>query len=148
MATKKPKGLTPAIAGSTAVSWNADFETGELTVQFFQDIDLMHSCTETNTYILDPDVLHGNAVAINLDMLDLLWDIKQMNGEALPFGQVMFLSYYSGGEFIIESATDRWLPTKVALAFKSFGYSDVKIIGNFVSVSEKDTFKLKLKFGY
>lgn len=148
MATKKPKGLAPSITASTAVSWNADFEEEKLKVRFHQDIDLMHSCTETNTYILGPDVLDDDGSVIGLGVVDLLWDIQQMNGEALPFGQVVFLSYHSNGEFMIESATDRWSPKKIALAFKSFGFSDIKIIGYYVSVSEKDEFKLKLKFGY
>lgn len=130
------------------VSWSSDFEEKKINVRFLQDIDLIHSCQVTNTYVMGPDALRDSDNMLLSDQtLDLLWDLKEMNGEALPFGQVMFISYYSNGEFIIESATERWSPLVLTTAFESFGYTDVKIIGNFVSVSEKDQFKLKLKFG-
>lgn len=133
----------------TIIGCHTDFEKHRIDIRFLQDIDLMHSCTETNTYVLDPSVIRGDNPHLpdNFRTVDLLWDLHQLNGAAQPFGQVVFLSYYSGGEFIIESATERWLPTKVTSAFEDWGYSDVKIIDDFVSVSEKDLFKLKLKFG-
>lgn len=143
MATQKP----PSTVTPTVVAWGADFEAHEINVRFIRDVELMHSCTMTNTYVLDPSLVRGDDYS-DLERFDLLCDLQLMNGEALPFGQVVFLSYYAGGEFILESATDRWLPLKVVLAFEDFGYTDVKVLGNFVSVSEKDQFKLKLKFGY
>ena len=148
MATKKIRIGEPEITTSTVVSWSADFYALELKVRFLKDITLMHSCTETHTYVLDASVVNGDELPTNIDHINLLWDLHQMNEEALPFGQIVFLSYHSDGKFGIESATERWLPTKVGTAFKSFGYSDTKIIENFVHVSEKDKFKLKLKFGY
>lgn len=146
MATKKISTGAPEITTSTVFSWSADFEAENLKVRFFKDIKLIHSCAETHTYVLDANVIHGDE--LHADHINFCWDIRQMDREALPFGQVVFLSYHSNGEFVIESATERWLSTKVITAFKSFGYSDVKIIGDFVSVSEKNQFKLKLKFGY
>ena len=148
MATKKIRTGEPEITTSTVVSWSAYFYAWELKVRFLKDIKLMHSCTETHTYVLDASVVNIKEPPTNEDHVDLLWDLHQMNEEALPFGQIVFLSYHSDGKFIIESATDRWLPTKVTTAFKSFGYSDTKITGSFIKVSEKDKFKLKLKFGY
>ena len=143
------KKMSEIISSPMAVSWHADFEAEKINVRFLHEYDLMHSCPITNTYVFD-QTFRGVTYTPDLDddLVDLMMDMQRLDGEALPFGQVVLLSYYSDGGFIIESATDRWKPLRVALAFEDFGYSDVSVIGNFVSVSEKDRFKLKLKFGY
>ena len=59
-----------------------------------------------------------------------------------------FFSYYQDGEFIMEAATDRFKPHLVEQAFESFGYKEAKLERNFLSVSKKDEFKLKLQHGH
>lgn len=129
--------------------WETDYKTGKLKFRFLQELKLMHSCTETHTYVLDLTVLNGGNefLLLSNSNVDLLWDLDRLQNAPVPFGQIVFLSYHKNGEFYLEAATDKFKPSLVEQAFQSFGYTDAKINGEFVHVSEKDTFKLKLKYG-
>lgn len=121
--------------------YNINYEAEKIDFHSIVPIPLMHSCIESNTYVLDVPMGDGD------DVKDLHYDLYELNNTPLPFGQIVILSYYRNGEFLIECATERYKPHLVEEAFRSFGYTDVKIKGNYMCVSEKDEFKLKLKYG-
>lgn len=127
--------------------WSANYETDEIRVRMLTDIPIMHSCTKTNTYVLGAGVIHSYHDNHN-DDFDIIHDLHLLNNTPLPFGQVVFFSYYADGEFIMEAGTERFKPHLIEQAFESFGYKEAKLVGNYVTVSEKDEFKLKLQYGY
>jgi hypothetical protein len=146
-------GSTPAKYGGSAYiaplvfSWIANNYKEKIECRFIRDIPLMHSCTETNTYVLGPDVIRHNE-DLDDDALDLLIDMGNLDKSPLPFGQITFFSYYEAGEFILEGATEKWNAHRAVLAFESFGYKDASMLANYMRVSEADKFKLMLKYGY
>lgn len=131
-------------------SWAENNDKEKIKCRFLRDIPLMYSCTETNTYVLGPNVLRYNAGELqqNDDILNLLIDMKNLDGSPIPFGQITFFSYYKEGEFILESATENWNAHRAVLAFESFGYKGASFLANYMRVSEQDKFKLMLKYGY
>ena len=123
----------------------------KIRLLFLQEVDLMHEDIETHTYVLAPGYVRhdvGWAQRDNDEALDLLIDLDELNDTPLPFGQIMFFSYYEAGEFIIESATADFNAHKAVLAFESFGYKGASLLTNYMRVSEQDKFKLMLKHGY
>ena len=132
-------------------SWITNDEQMKIHLIFLQDVDLMHSDIESNTYVIAPGYIRketGWAQKDNDDSLDLLIDLEELNNTPLPFGQIMFFSYYEAGEFIIESATENFNAHRAVLAFESFGYKGASLLANYMRVSEQDKFKLMLKHGY
>ncbi len=147
-------GAKPARHGSYGTpktfSWIHNDEQMKIHLLFLKDIDLMHSCIESNTYVIGPGYVRQNAgwAQNDDDALDLLIDLEELNNTPLPFGQIMFFSYYEAGEFIIESATENFNAHRAVLAFESFGYKGASLLANYMRVSEADKFKLMLKYGY
>jgi len=137
------------VTPTTTFCWNTNFEAGIVTLRWFKEFEFMHVCQETNTYVFGPGVIRGAGWNDSDDLLELLWDMKQIDNAALPFGQITFFSYNRNGEFVLEAATDRFKPSIVEQAFRTFGYTDPKLqgsIGTYLTVSEKDQFRLKLKY--
>lgn len=131
-------------------TWGTNYETRKINFRFLQQKPkIMHSCPKTNTYVLDPSVFHNDDkyTLLTDDETELLWDLNCLQDTPLPFGQIVFLSYYKNGKFYFEAETDKFKPHLVEQAFRSFGYTEVKISGSYVYVSGKDIFKLKLKYG-
>jgi len=129
---------------ATTFTWNADFQENKIFLRWIDPVELMHSCDETNTYVLGPDIA---IKMLEQDLYDeLQWDLHQLNGSGVPYGQMVFMSYHSDGVFYLEAATDRFKPHLVEEAFRSFGYTDPKLVENWLTVSEKDRFKLKLRY--
>jgi len=131
-------------------SWITNDEEMKIHLHFLQEVDLMHSDIETHTYVLAPGYVRQEVGFTQRDeeSLDLLIDLDELNDTPLPFGQIMFFSYYEAGEFIIESATADFNAHKAVLAFESFGYKGASLLANYMRVSEQDKFKLMLKHGY
>ncbi len=131
-------------------SWMTNDAQMKIHLHFLQEVDLMHSDIETHTYVLDPGMVRQESGWAQNDelALDLLIDLEELNDTPLPFGQIMFFSYYEAGEFIIESATDKFNTHQAVLAFESFGYKGASLLANYMRVSEQDKFKLMLKYGY
>lgn len=123
----------------TTFTWNANFENEKLIVRWLCPMEFMHSCNETNTYVFSPN----SAIK---DDDEILWDLHQIEGTALPYGQIVFLSYHSDGVFYLEAATDKFKPHLVEEAFRTFGYTDPKLVVDCLSVSTKDRFRLKLRY--
>ncbi len=136
--------INPTIDAPIQFAYDINYEAEKIRFRLLVPISLMHSCIETNTYVLDIPAFNNMAQA---DQSELVYDLYRLNDTPLPFGQITFLSYYGKGEFMLEAATERFKPHLVEEAFRSFGYTEVKIDENYVSVSEKDQFKLKLKYG-
>lgn len=141
-------------APTLTFTWDTDFYTEKLNFRFLQEPKIMHSCDKTHTYVLDTSVLCNGADShpilgpiLNDDALELLWDLERLHNTPLPFGQIVFLSYYKNGTFYLESSTEKFKSSLVKQAFQSFGYNEVRMNGDYIYVSEKDTFKLKLKYG-
>ena len=136
-------------AESTNFVWCANYDTDEIRVRMLTDIPISYSCTKTNTYVLGAGVIRSNHIIHNNgDDFDIIHDLHRLNNTPLPFGQIAFFSYYANGEFIMEAATERFKPHLIEQAFESFGYKEVKLEGNYITVSEKDEFKLKLQHGH
>lgn len=131
-------------------SWIVNAKQMKIHCFFLRDIPLMYSCMETNTYVLGPNVIRYNTGTLQQDdeILDLLTDMHNLHEMPLPYGQIMFFSYYEAGEFIVESATENFSAHKAVLAFESFGYKGARLLTNRMVVSEQDKFKLMLKHGY
>lgn len=127
--------------------WSPNYEAEKIEFRMLTDIPIVHSCTKTHTYVLGAGVIHSYHDDDN-DEFDIIYDLHLLNKTPLPYGQIVFFSYYADGEFIMEAATERFKPHLVEQAFKSFGYKKAKLVGNYITVSEKDAFKLKLQHGY
>lgn len=132
--------------------WSPNYETEKIDFRMLTDIPMMHSCEETNTYVLGIGVIHSNPTDNSVAMIncneEMLYDLHILKDTPLPYGQIAFFSYYAGGEFIMEATTEKFKPHLVEQAFESFGYKEVKLVGNYIAVSKKDEFKLKLQYGY
>ena len=131
-------------------SWIVNDELMKIHLLFLREVDLMHSDIESNTYVLGRGYMHretGWAQKDN-DALDFHIDLQELNEMPLPFGQIMFFSYEGEGEFLIESATEKYNAHRAVLAFESFGYKGASLLTNIMKVSEQDKFKLMLKYGY
>ena len=133
------------ISGSATFVWDPNYELERVTVRFIKEIEMMHLCTETNTFVLACPKARRVLSTISDE---LVWNLMYLHDTPLPFGQITFLSYYSDGDFLLEAGTDRFKPHLVEQAFTSFGYKEPNLIDNILSVSEKDEFKLKLQYGY
>ena len=107
-----------------------------------QNVPFLHACHETNTFIIDPSNLG------DVELFDLRNDLIGIDGMPVPFGQFSFWMYDGGGEFFAWSTSDQINSGLVCVAFKSFGYTPSITNPVCVDVSEKDQFKLNLKFGY
>lgn len=131
---------------SQVFSFHHNFKEKRLDVVFKQDIDLLHSCHETNTFVLTEkwDLTRE----FRNDWFSPFHDI---DNSPVAFGQFAFLSYQSDGRFILFCESDRYKPGVVEQAFQSFGYAEAKmrVIGgdSYIQVGPKDTFRLKLKYG-
>jgi len=126
--------------------WSPDHETKEIRFRILTDMPIVYSCIETHTYVLRPEAVRESV--LDDSYLDIIHDLHLLNNTPLPFGQIAFFSYYQNGEFIMEAATDRFKPHLIEQAFESFGYKEVKLERNFITVSKKDQFKLKLQHGH
>ena len=145
------RGRRGAVSTPRPFSWIHNDEQMKIHLLFLKEVDLMHSDIESNTYVIAPGYVRqetGWAQKDNDDSLDLLIDLEELNNTPLPFGQIMFFSYYEAGEFIIESATENFNGHRAVLAFESFGYKGASLLANYMRVSEADKFKLMLKHGY
>lgn len=130
---------------TTHFGWSPDFYKNDIRFRWFKPVDLQHSCDETHTYVLE----RPNGQDLVTSALDLCEDLFSINNMALPFGQIAFLTYHGKGEFLVEATTERYKAVIIESAFRSFGYTDPKLndTENYLSVSDKDHFLLKLKYG-
>jgi hypothetical protein len=117
---------------------------------FLKEVDLMYSDMESNTYVLGPGYIHKETgwAQKDEDALDLLIDLQELNDMPLPFGQIMFFAYYGEGEFLLESATEKYNAHRAVVAFESFGYKGASLLTDRMKVSDQDKFKLMLKYGH
>ena len=130
----------PTVDVPTQFAYDINYKAEKILFRFLVPTPLMHSCTETNTYVLDAPGIEDD------DAREMFYDLHILHNTPLPFGQITVLSYYGKGEFMMEAATERFKPRLVEEAFRSFGYTEVQLKDSFVSVSEKDHFTLKLCF--
>jgi len=137
-------GGTIEFSESPTFVWDPNYECESVNVRFIKEVELMHSCTETNTFVLACPTSRRKDDTISNE---LMWNLMHLNETPLPFGQIVFLSYHSDGEFLLEAGTERFKPHLIEQAFISFGYKEAKLVGEILSVSEKDEFQLKLKYG-
>ncbi len=119
-------------------------DSQKLIVRVYEDqnVPFLHACYETNTFIIDRTQLEDN------DFYDLRNDLIGIDGMPVPFGQFSFWIYDGGGEFFAWSTSDQINTGLVCVAFQSFGYTPRMTSPVVVDVSEKDQFKLNLKFGH
>jgi hypothetical protein len=106
-----------------------------------RDMPMLHECTESNTYVIDHTQL------LEEEYYDIRTDLIDIDNTLVPYGQFGFFIYSGDGEFYLWAQSYQADTGRMARAFKSFGYTPSVLTPVQIHVSDKDLFKLKLKFG-
>ena len=106
-----------------------------------RDMPILHECKETNTFIIDHTQLSEE------EYFDIRTDLVDLDNTLVPYGQFGFFIYSGDGEFFLWAQSYQANIGRMASAFRTFGYSPSVVSPIQIHVSEKDLFKLKLKFG-
>lgn len=107
------------------------------------DLPLLHECKETNTFIIN----HPDQTTDEERYYEIRNDLIAIDGMPVQYGQFAFLVYWGQGEFYTWASSDNCSTGKVCKALKSFGYTASVTSPVIYTVSDQDTFKLKLQFG-
>jgi len=106
-----------------------------------REIPILHVCEETNTIIIDHTQLSKE------EYFDIRADLVDLDNTLVPYGQFAFFIYSGDGEFYLWAQSYEANVGKMASAFQSFGYTPTVTTPVQIHVSNKDLFKLRLKFG-
>lgn len=106
-----------------------------------RDLPMLHECTESNTYVIDHTQLSKE------EYYDIRADLVDIDNTLVPYGQFGFFIYSGDGEFYLWAQSYQAYTGAFAKAFYSFGYTPSVLTPVQIHVSEKDLFKLRLKFG-
>lgn len=106
-----------------------------------RDMPVLHECLETNTFIIDHTQLSEE------EYYDIRADLVDLDNVLVPFGQFGFFIYSGDSEFYLWAQSYQANIGKMASAFQRFGYTPSVTTPVQIHVSERDLFKLKLRFG-
>ncbi len=106
-----------------------------------RDMPMLHECHDTNTFVIDHTQLSEE------EYFDIRTDLVDIDNTLVPYGQFGFFCYSGDGEFYLWAQSYQANIGRMASAFESFGYAPRVTTPVQIHVSEKDLFKLRLKFG-
>lgn len=126
----------------SSVYASLDFrDTEQRLIVRHRDMPMLHECTDTNTYVIDHTQLSEE------EYFDIRTDLVDLDNTLVPYGQFGFFIYTGDGEFYLWAQSYQANIGRMAAAFQSFGYMPTVITPVQIHISEKDLFKLRLKFG-